>query len=146
MTRDNTLLFPWSSLRGRVRVRPPKAAIGRTLGATFIATGLLVASGCAGSQTPPTQLMADVQSANRSANELGAQNSPQAKLHLKLAEEQLNQAKLAVEDDDNERAEALLMRAKADAELAVALAREDAAGPAAASPAETPATGTGATP
>jgi hypothetical protein len=89
--------------------------------------GLMLALGCGASYPPPTQQMADVQSANRSATELGAQKNPRAELHLKLAEEQLELARKAVADDDNERAEGLLMRAKADAELAVALTREDSA-------------------
>ncbi len=93
---------------------------------TTTATALL-ALGCGSSFPVPTQQMADVQSANRSANELGAQNNPKAQLHLKLAEEQMKQAQAAIEDDDNESAERLLMRAKSDAELAVALTREDAA-------------------
>jgi hypothetical protein len=87
--------------------------------------GLGLALGCASSAPLPTQQMADVQSASRSATELGAQKNPRAELHLKLAEEQLAQAQRAVADDDNERATSLLMRAKADAELAVALTRED---------------------
>ncbi len=91
---------------------------------TIIATSLF-AFGCAGNYPAPTQQMADVQSANRSANELGAQNNPKAQLHLKLAEEQLQKAKVAMEHDDNKSAERLLTRAKADAELAVALTRED---------------------
>jgi hypothetical protein len=88
------------------------------------AAGLLLALGCAGSHSAPTQQLADVQSANRSANELGAQHNPQAQLYLKLSEEQLKQAKAAMEDDDNENAARLLTRAKLDAELAVALTRE----------------------
>ncbi len=95
---------------------------------TFILTTgvpLLLALGCAGNYPPPTQQLADVQSANRSANEVGAQNNPKAQLHLKLAEEQLQQAKAAMEKDDNKTAETLLDRAKADAELAISLARKD---------------------
>jgi hypothetical protein len=91
----------------------------------MMTAGVLLALGCASGAPLPTQQMADVQSANRSATELGAQQNPRAELHLKLAEEQLDQAKRAVADDDNERATSLLMRAKADAELAVALTRED---------------------
>ncbi len=86
---------------------------------------LLLGVGCAGTYPAPTQQMADVQSADRSATELGAQNNPRAQLHLKLAEEQIKLAKKAMDDDDNKRADGLLMRAKADAELAVALTRED---------------------
>ena len=88
---------------------------------------VLLALGCATTYPPPTQQMADVQSANRSATELGAQNNPKAQLHLKLAEEQFKQAKQAMEDDDNQGAERLLVRAKADAELAVALTRDASA-------------------
>lgn len=87
------------------------------------AAGLLLALGCAGTYSAPTQQLADVQSANRSANELGAQHNPQAQLYLKLSEEQMKQAKAAMEDDDNENATRLLARAKLDAELAVALTR-----------------------
>ena len=81
--------------------------------------------GCAGSPPPATQRMADVQAAERSAVELGAQKNPRAQLHLKLAGEQLARAKEAVEDGDDARADGLLARAKADAELAIALTRED---------------------
>jgi Domain of unknown function (DUF4398) len=88
------------------------------------AAGLLLAMGCAGSHSAPTQQLADVQSANRSANELGAQNNPRAQLYLKLSEEQMKQAKTAMDDDDNESAARLLARAKMDAELAIALTRE----------------------
>ena len=49
-------------------------------------------------------------------------NVPQAALHLKLAEEQLLAAKALIRDNDNKRAEYVLMRAQADAELAIALA------------------------
>jgi hypothetical protein len=94
---------------------------------TTIATTWLLASGCAASYPRPTQQLADVESANRSATELGAQENPKAQLHLKLAEEQIKLAKSAMKDDDNEHATSLLMRAKADAELAVALTRENAA-------------------
>lgn len=87
----------------------------------------LLALGCGASQLPPTQQMADVQSATRSATELGANTDPAAQLHLKLAEEQMAQAKNAMNKDDNAGAERLLVRAKSDAELAVALMREDEA-------------------
>ncbi len=76
---------------------------------------------------PPTQRMADAQSAERSARELGASSVPAAKLSLSLADEQIAQGKTAMADGDNERADGLLKRAKADAELAIAQARETGA-------------------
>jgi hypothetical protein len=91
---------------------------------TFTAT-LLLALGCGASYPPPTQQVSDVEAANRSANELGAQQNPKAQLHIKYAEEQLQLAKKAMENDDNEAAEGLLARAKSDAELAIAFTRED---------------------
>jgi hypothetical protein len=88
-------------------------------------TPILLVFGCAGHIPPPTQQLADVEAASRSANELGAQKIPDAQLHVKLADEQTRQAKAAMEEDDNRRADSLLVRAKADAELAVALTRAD---------------------
>ena len=82
---------------------------------------------CGASIPPPTQRLADAQSATRSARELGANNEPAAQLSLKLADEQISQAQKAIVDGDNKRAESLLVRAKADAELAVAQSREKGA-------------------
>ena len=42
---------------------------------------------------------------------------------MKLAEEQLQHAKSLIRDNNNNRAEYVLMRAQADAELAIALSR-----------------------
>lgn len=84
-------------------------------------------SACGGSFPPPTQRLADAQSAERTARELGANDEPSAKLSLKLADEQITQAQKVMADGDNQRADSLLIRAKADAELAVAQAREKGA-------------------
>jgi hypothetical protein len=69
--------------------------------------------------------MADAESAERSARELGAASKSSAQLNLKLADDQIAQAKVAVRDGDDERANLELLRATADAELALALAREE---------------------
>lgn len=82
---------------------------------------------CGGSMPEPKQPLADAESASRSAREVGADNEPTAKLHEKLAEEQIAKAKSLIADGDNERATYLLIRARADAELALALAREQSA-------------------
>ena len=79
---------------------------------------------CGASFPAPTQRMADAQSAERSARELGAYDEPRAQLSLKLAQDQIAQAKLAMNDGENQRADSLLVRARADAELAVAQTRE----------------------
>jgi len=68
--------------------------------------------------------MADAESASRSAREVGADAQPAAKLQVKLADEQIAEAKVLITSGDNERASFVLLRARADAELALALARE----------------------
>ncbi len=75
----------------------------------------------------PTQRMADAESAHRSALEVGASAQPAAQLHVKLAEEQMAQAKARINEGDNKAADSLLIRSKADSELALALAREQGA-------------------
>jgi hypothetical protein len=83
----------------------------------------LAALACAG-YPQPTERLATAQAAVRAAKEVGAKDVPQAQLHTQLAEEQVQQAQRLIEDGDNERAELILRRATADAEMAVALARE----------------------
>ena len=83
--------------------------------------------GCAATYAVPSQHLADTQSAERSATELGAANQPKARLYLQLAHEQLVAANAAIQSGDNERADGLLSRAKSDAELAIALTREESA-------------------
>lgn len=83
--------------------------------------------GACATMPPPTQRMADAESAERSAREVGANNEPAAQLSLRLAQEQITQAKTAMAANDNRKADSLLVRAKADAELAIAQAREKSA-------------------
>jgi hypothetical protein len=92
----------------------------------LVATSALVV-GCEASYAAPAQHLADAQSAERSAAELGAANQPKAQLHLALAHEQIEAAKGAIRDGNNEGADRLLARARSDAELAIALTREEGA-------------------
>lgn len=82
---------------------------------------------CGASFPEPTQPLADAEAAERSARELGADSQPAARLSLKLARDEIAQAKAAMADGENQRAERLLARAKADAELAMAQTRETGA-------------------
>jgi hypothetical protein len=86
----------------------------------------VVMVGCA-SAPVPAQRLASAEAASRGALEVGAEATPQAALHLKLAHDQIAQAKQLIQDGDNERAGFVLARAEADAELALALSRETAA-------------------
>jgi hypothetical protein len=84
----------------------------------------VVGSGACASAPPPNDRVASSESAIRGASEVGAEQVPQAALHLKLAQEQLQKAKALMRDGDNNAAAFVLLRAQADAELALAMARE----------------------
>ena len=88
-----------------------------------IATGSLGVA-CGASYPEPKEAQTSTEAAVRGAQEVGADKDPQATLHLKYATDQITEAKNLIASGDNHRAEMVLMRAKADAELAVALAKE----------------------
>ena len=88
--------------------------------------GLCVAGGCGGHPAPNEQI-ANSLAAVRGAEEAGAMNVPEAALHVKLAQEQIEQAKQLMNHDENLKAEDRALRADLDAELALAIAREDTA-------------------
>ena len=77
------------------------------------------------SYPPPTERVTTAEAAIRAANEVGAGSVPRAALHLKLAQEQTDKARRLMQDGYNERAEQTLKRAQSDAELALAIAREN---------------------
>lgn len=79
---------------------------------------------CGGADLPLRNETSAV-AAIRSADELGAEHVPVAAFHLELAREQLRQARAFFGDDENELATGCLRRAQVDAELAIALSREE---------------------
>jgi multidrug efflux pump subunit AcrA (membrane-fusion protein) len=95
----------------------------RTLKASMVIGATLFGLGCGGAAVPTERLTA-AEASMRAAQEVGANAVPQAELHLKLAEEQVQLARKLSADGDNERAGAVLLRAKADADLALALAKD----------------------
>ncbi len=89
---------------------------------TLLCAFVLSSLGCAHHPAPTDQVAASL-AAVRGAEEAGASGVPEAALHVKLAQEQLDQAKALMKDDENLRAEGKAMRAGQDAELALLLAR-----------------------
>jgi len=85
----------------------------------------VVLTACGSSIPPPSDRLATAEAAARSARELGADREPNAQLHLRLATEQIDQAKGLMKEGDNKRADLVLQRAGADAELSVMLAKEN---------------------
>jgi hypothetical protein len=108
------------------REDPPGRHESNVVRALATVVPVIFLAACA-SFPPPTQRMADAESAHRTALELGAASQPAAELHVKLAEEQMATAKARMSSGDNKEADSLLIRSKADSELAVALAREQGA-------------------
>jgi Skp family chaperone for outer membrane proteins len=92
----------------------------RPFSATVLFATML--AGCATTQTLHTESST---AAIRSAEEVGATSVPQAALHLQFAKEEMAAA-TELNEKDPEMANSWLMRAEADAELAVALSRADA--------------------
>jgi len=79
-------------------------------------------AGCA--STPiPADKYSNAKAAIKSSEELGADQDPQAALHLKLAREQLAQAKECMKNGDNDSAKMVLDRAEADGEASLNIAR-----------------------
>ncbi len=98
----------------------------RHLNMANIAGTVLLAAVIAGCGSSPAVNKEASTSAIRAAEEVGASKVPSASLYLQLAKEQLENAKGLASRGDKKEAESMLERAQADAELAVALSREDA--------------------
>jgi hypothetical protein len=81
---------------------------------------------CGGGYPEPRNQLTESEAAIRAAEVAGAQNSPQSALHLKRAREQIDSGKSLIAEGENERAEWVLRRAQADADLALSLSTEEA--------------------
>jgi hypothetical protein len=88
----------------------------------LMACGALLAA-CGGAAVPQDALTA-AEASVKGAEVGGAAENPKAALHLKLAKEQIEKAKKAIAEDENEEAKQWIDRAQADADLALALAKE----------------------
>jgi hypothetical protein len=82
---------------------------------------LLTAASC--SNSPPLQTDSST-SAIRAAEAVGATDVPRAALHLQLAREGVDRANALAQAGKKDEAESQLLRAEADAELAILLAQE----------------------
>jgi hypothetical protein len=83
---------------------------------------LPLAWGCA---HKPTEELTNAKASLIAAQELGADRNDASQTYLFLARRQTEQANKLMEDGDNRGAKLMLERAQADADLALALSRED---------------------
>jgi len=84
---------------------------------------VILVCGCSGAEVLQTTTSA---AAIRSAEEVGAAQVPRAALHVQMAKEATIKAQRLAKSGRNKEARSLLLRAEADAELALLLAREQA--------------------
>jgi hypothetical protein len=108
----------------RFAARLPKEGAAGLL--ISIAVMMIAVGAACGGGAPPSEHLVNAEAAIRGAIEINANASPpRAALHLQLAQEQVDKAKRYIADGLNQRAELALRQAQADAELAIALARND---------------------
>jgi hypothetical protein len=86
---------------------------------------LLFAVACGGAAVPHEK-MAGAEAEMRAAEVGGARDVQQAALHLKMASDQVAKAKALIAQNENEEAALVLDCAQADAQYALALAKEEA--------------------
>ena len=98
------------------------AALVLSLVASLVGGALGV--GCVTTSHPSSIRIDSSEAAIRSARDLGAERIPDAAVHLELAQRQLDQAHRYIDEGDDNNARWMLVRADADAHLALALTRE----------------------
>lgn len=91
----------------------------KTMSLVVVAAAL---AGCATTPVPADKL-ARSQAAVKSAEEMDASSDPRAAIHLKLAKDQLAEATRLMKAGQNKSASLILLRAEADGEAALNLAR-----------------------
>lgn len=84
---------------------------------------VLLAAGCAAPKPPTTQLIA-ANAAIRGAVEAGAKAAPKGRLYLKMARDQVTRAADLIAAEEMSQAKHLLIRAEADGDLAISLAKQ----------------------
>lgn len=97
----------------------------RHMNMAMLAGSVLFAVVIAGCGSSPAINREASTSSIRAAEEAGASKVPSASLYLQLAKEELENARGLEAKGDREQAKSMLLRAQADAELAVALSRGD---------------------
>ena len=95
------------------------------IGIMLFAVAVVATAIVAGCASAPLRTEAST-SGIRAAEEAGAAKVPQASLHLQIAKEELELARGLAARGEKEKAASMLLRAEADAELAVVLSHGDA--------------------
>jgi len=89
----------------------------------FIVLAVVAGAACAIAPIPIDRL-ASTEASYRGAQEAGADSVPQARLHLKFANDGIVEGRRLIAAQNNDEAVKVLDRARADAELSLGLTRE----------------------
>lgn len=89
----------------------------------LLVSGALLIAACGASAPVPESALTTSKADIRAAQAVGAPNVPQAALHLKMARDQVAEAQGLIKNGQNTKAQLVLDRADADAQLAIALTR-----------------------
>jgi hypothetical protein len=114
----------FESVSNVVELEPEEPCMNRIVVMSVL--GALGVVACASNPVPPAKVT-DTQASISAAEAVGASNNPRAALHMKLAREQLQQGEALLRDGEEEEARLVIDRARMDAELAMALTREEKA-------------------
>lgn len=90
----------------------------------IIALGLCLGIPACGASRP-VEKETETKAAVRAAEEVGADGVPRSALYLDLAKQQIASAEKLMKDGEQEKAARVLERARADAELAIAVAKAE---------------------
>lgn len=101
-----------------------KPTLNRFSAVALAAIALTTGAACVTTAEAPVERLVNSQSKVRAAEEIGAGQSPRAAFHLRLAKEQLADAKRMMNAGRNAEADILLQKAAADAELSMALTKQ----------------------
>lgn len=88
---------------------------------------LVTCTACVSGGPVPADKLSRSQAAVRAAQEMGAERNPTGSIHLRNAREELARGRKLIVDGEQGKATTMLLRAEADAELAMNVTRESAA-------------------
>lgn len=103
-------------------LRDPRRRMIPGGGFSAVALGMLVAA--CGSSAMPAGKLTNTQASIKAAEAVGATETPNSALYLKMAQDGVTEAKRLIQDGDNDEAALALDKAQADAELSLSYARE----------------------
>lgn len=110
------------------KLTPSPRSRGRSAGIAALGLGIAVlVSACVSGGAVPADKLGRARASVKSAQEMGAERNPTAAAHLRVARDELAAGRKLVIDGEQDKAAIMLLKAEADADLAMNLTRESTA-------------------